>query len=107
MIKYLVIAIFTFMLLGCTHSPIKPRLGSPFMQKMLTQGPEGPTLYKQGWRDGCETGMSSVANMLQRSFYTFKQNADLAQNKVYYTGWKTAYTYCQRYLFQYLRRLYI
>lgn len=86
---------------GCNY---RPRVGAPWMQKMLTQGPGGPTKFQKGWVDGCETGISATANTFQRHFYTFKQNYDLAQDPIYYTGWKTAFNYCQRYVFQYLRR---
>lgn len=96
-------AILTIMLLASACS-YKPRVGAPWMQKLMTQGPEGPALFKAGWRDGCETGLSSSANAFQRHFYTFKQDAKLAGNNEYYTGWKSAYLYCQRYVFQYLRR---
>ncbi len=82
----------------------KPRVGSPWMQDMLTQGPEGPTNFRKGWRDGCETGISSTANRLQRKFYKFRQDYQLAQDPLYYKGWKAAYSYCNRYVFQYLRR---
>ena len=82
----------------------KPKVGAPWMQKMLTQGPEGSTKFRQGWRDGCETGISASSNRLQRSFYKFRQNYELSKDPQYYTGWKSAFNYCQRYVFQYLRR---
>ncbi len=94
----------SFVLLIAGSCSFKPRVGPPWMQKMLTQGPEGPTNFREGWRDGCETGISGSSNRLQRSFYKFKQNYELSQDPVYYSGWKTAYNYCQRYVFQYLRR---
>ena len=98
-----VLIITAFFLMSCT-SDFKPRVGAPWMQDMLNQGPEGPTNFRKGWRDGCETGISATANRLQRVFYDFKQDFALAQDPVYYKGWKAAYNYCQRYVFQYLRR---
>ena len=82
----------------------RPQVGAPWMQEMLHQGPEGPTEFRLGWRDGCETGISATANRFQRSFYSFKQDYELSKNPKYYTGWKAAFDYCQRYVFQYLRR---
>ncbi len=83
----------------------KPKVGAPWMQDLLRQGPkDAPILFQQGWIDGCETGISATSNALQRQFYTFTQNPELAQKDVYYTGWKTAYWYCSRYVMQYLRR---
>ncbi len=97
-------AVFVLTLLtGCDW---KPRVGSPFggNQKMLFEGPPGPPNFKQGWKDGCETGISATANQYQKMFYKFKQDSALAQDPTYYTGWKTAFDYCQRYMFQYLKR---
>lgn len=90
-----------FLMQGCSF---RPKVGSPWMQDLLNQGPEGSTLFKLGWRDGCQTGISATSNAFQRHFYTFTQDYQMAQDPEYYTGWKTAWTFCQRYAFQYLRR---
>lgn len=87
-----------------TSCSFKPKVGAPWMQKLLHEGPEGPTHFRQGWVHGCETGISATANRFQKSFYKFQQDYKLAQDPVYYSGWKAAFNYCQRYMFQYLRR---
>lgn len=92
---------FCILLSACNY---RPMVGAPWMQNMLKNGPEGPTSFKLGWRDGCETGISASSNAFQRSFYKFKQDYNLSKDPVYYKGWKTAFTYCQRYVLQYLRR---
>lgn len=80
-------------------------VGPPWMQEMLQNGPKGGSAnFRLGWKHGCETGISATANRFQRSFYKFKQDYRLADNSSYYTAWKTAYNYCQRYVMQYLRR---
>lgn len=99
--KITILIIFLFSLTSCSY---KPQVGPPWMQDMLNNGPQGPTLFMQGWKDGCETGISAASNAYQRQFYHFNQNSDLAQDNTYYTGWKSAFTYCSRYVFQYLRR---
>lgn len=100
--KYIaVLLLITLTISGCDF---RPRVGAPWMQKLMFEGPEGPTMFKVGWRHGCETGVSVTSNAFQRHFYKFNQDAKLARNKVYYTGWKLAYNYCQRYVAQYLRR---
>jgi hypothetical protein len=101
MLKTITVAMMLVSLSACTS---KPRVGAPWMQDLLNQGPPGPTLFQEGWRDGCETGISVTSNAFQRHFYSFKQNSELAQNEIYYSGWKNAYNFCQRYVFQYLRR---
>jgi len=101
--KLLLLCILSLFLTSCDKE-FRPRVGAPWMQDMLTQGPEGPTNFRKGWRDGCETGISATSNRLQAHFYHFKQDFVLAQDPVYYKGWKAAFNYCQRYVFQYLRR---
>ena len=101
-----IVVIAVTLVTACTD--FRPRVGSPWAQKLLSQGPKDtPVLFQEGWRDGCETGIATSSNSLQRHFYKFKQNPDHAQNQVYYTGWKTAYIYCARYVAQYLRRQYL
>jgi len=70
-----------------------------------TDGKEYDPLYVDGWVDGCETGVSANTNAFYKSFNTFKQDSAKAQNEVYYKGWKDAFNYCGRYIYQYNRRL--
>lgn len=99
------IVILSLVLASCSA---RPRVGAPWMKDLLYKGPSGAsTMFKRGWIDGCETGISVTSNRLQRHFYRFKQNYYLANNNTeYYTAWKTSYTFCQRYVVQYLRRRY-
>lgn len=87
---------------GCAD--FRPKVGAPWMQDLINKGPDGPSNFKLGWRHGCETGLSATANKLQQHFYKFRQDYRLVEDPSYYSGWKTAYDYCQRYVFQYLRR---
>lgn len=97
----LILCIIT-LLSGCA---LRPRVGAPWMQKLLSEGPETDNmLFKQGWIDGCETGISTTSNALQRHFYSFKQDPYWSQNRDYYIGWKLSFWYCSRYVMQWLRR---
>ena len=45
---------------------------------VLDQAPkEGPITYRQGWIDGCKTGLSSMTNTYYKTFYQFTQDANL------------------------------
>lgn len=104
MYRYIVLVIILLfpILQGCDW---RPRAGPPWAQKLLSQGPtNAPENFRQGWRDGCETGIATTGNHMQKFFYTFKQDSSLAQNPEYYTGWKNGWSYCQRYIFQYNKR---
>ncbi len=100
--KLIIILLSCCALGGCYD--FRPRVGAPWMQDLLNNGPPGPTNFKIGWKHGCESGMSATANKLQRHFLRFKQDYRLVEDPSYYTAWKTGFNYCQRYVFQYLRR---
>ncbi len=83
-----------------------PKAGQPWQQDLLEGAPPGPEKFQLGWKDGCHSGISVTGNLNQRQFYNFKQNSQLSTDAEYYTGWKVAYDYCQRYMFAYLQREY-
>ena len=56
--------------------------------------PDGPEIYQQGYKDGCQSGYSAYATSFNKLFWTWKQDPELAQNEVYYKIWKDAYSYC-------------
>lgn len=56
--------------------------------------PDGPPIYQQGFKDGCESGYSGYGNNFNKMFWKWKQDPKLAQDKVYYQIWKDAYDYC-------------
>lgn len=62
--------------------------------------PEGPPIYRQGWEDGCESGMHAYAADFYKSInaFEFRQDATLRQNRMYYQVWKDAYLYCAIFL---------
>lgn len=99
-IAYIVVLVIA--LSGC-------RAGAPW-QAWMYEGPpkqegvEYPPLYVEGWKDGCETGVASTTNHYYKFFYDWRQDAQLAQNKVYYQGWRDAFDYCNRYMFQYMSK---
>lgn len=66
--------------------------------RILNQAPEGaPVIYKQGWNDGCESGMAIAGNQLYKTLYRNKINPALVNDTQYYRGWNEAKTYCAHY----------
>jgi len=55
--------------------------------------------FKQGWKDGCETGMSAGSNTFYKMFYA--QNSvdgyKIANSSDYKTAWGNSFWYCYRY----------
>ena len=65
--------------------------------------PKGPPEYMEGWKDGCESGLSAMTNDYYKTFYTFQQNNDLIGNELYYKAWKDTYHFCRHYAYGMLR----
>ncbi|MET0155122.1 MAG: hypothetical protein ABW189_03335 [Rickettsiales bacterium] len=112
--RFTVIFVLCALAAGC-NGGFKPRVSSPWHADFLENGPpNSPTMFRQGWHDGCQTATSATANSFQRMFYDYKQDyyllheqPDPTKRTQYYLGWKQAFTYCHRYIFQYLRRRYM
>lgn len=103
--KYILIFAVVMMLSGCQAGP--PWSSWIYDGPPEKEGVEYPPLYVKGWQDGCESGTSSTATHWYKFHYSFRQDWKLAQNRVYYKGWKDAFDYCQRYIYQYYRRGFI
>lgn len=100
--QLMMISITLVMLSACSAGP-------PWAQWIYDGPPDVPgvtypPLYVKGWQDGCESGASASANHWYKFQHEFRQDWRLAQNRVYYKGWKDAFDYCQRYINQYNRR---
>ena len=92
-IKLIIILVLTF---GCTQMNHDfSRITKP--PTMTMEPPDGPPIYQQGFREGCESGYSGYSNSFNKMFWRWKQDPELAQNEVYYKIWKDAYGYCAVY----------
>jgi hypothetical protein len=56
-----------------------------------------PVPYKEGWQDGCQSGMAAGGNDLYRATYSHHIEVSKVQNKHYLQGWKDAEPYCRHY----------
>lgn len=99
---FLILFVAVVSLSGC--AVFKPLGGPYYAQHILTQPPEGPPLFQKGWLDGCHTGIATTGSHIHKLAYGFKQDYKLVHNFEYYTGWKVAWSYCQRYIYQYYLR---
>ncbi len=72
---------------------------------MLDQVPKGaPANYKQGWVDGCQTGLASMTNSYYKTFWHFTQDAALRRDPLYYKTWVDTYNFCRHYSYGTLRQ---
>lgn len=101
MFRKVILFIMILFLQGCYNSPdfVKPA------SWLFDQVPkDAPNVYKLAWRDGCESGLSSMSNTMYKTFYSFKQDAKLRSNPVYYKTWKDTYTFCRHYIYGTIRQ---
>ena len=64
----------------------------------LADTPDGPPNFKQGWEDGCETGLATESTTFYKSFYKFKQDPYQITDPLYFETWVDAYRYCRDYV---------
>ena len=93
--KLLLVVMLAMQLGACTYLHVDPGWLKP--PEMDVEPPPGPPIYQQGFRDGCESGFSGYGASGTKLFYKWKQDPELAANKVYYQIWKDAYAYCALY----------
>ena len=93
----LTILLLVFVLSACTGAGGSLDLRKPVSLNL--EPPEGPPEYRQGWSDGCESGMQVYSNDFYKFWKTFefRQDPNLRKNKMYYQVWKDAYLYCALY----------
>ena len=73
--------------------PARPVLA--FEKDLVATSPE----FQQGWKDGCEVGMSAGSNTFYKMFYS--NNAvdgyKMTSSSDYKTAWGNAFWFCYRY----------
>ena len=68
---------------------------SYFFMGMNYKIPDGTPIFKQGYRDGCENGIYTRANVLYRGkYHGFKYTPSLIDNPEYKFGYGRGYGYC-------------
>lgn len=78
----------------------KPR---PYGMEM--EGPKDASpIFKQGWKDGCETGLAAYGADHYRGLgYKFRQDVTQINNVEYYMAWQNSYRYCRWYIWNFNR----
>lgn len=83
-------ALFLTLLLlcGCNNSTFRPL----FHPDIPTNG---PPLYQQGFKEGCNTGMTVYGNDITRVEYSTDVSPELMENKTYRNAWNLGNRYCR------------
>lgn len=71
----------------------------PVPGNLANNPPDGPRLFRMGWVDGCDTGLSAYVS----EFYTttsisrFRKDFKLSEKEAdYEIGWQIGFVYCLR-----------
>ena len=56
--------------------------------------PPGPPNFQQGWRDGCDAGVSGFGNQFNKLHYDARYDTALFNDLVYNRMWNAAARYC-------------
>jgi hypothetical protein len=86
--------IFMVMLSGCNGRNGWADLTKPV--SLNVKAPPGPLSYRQGWSDGCESGLSAANDQVQLFLRThqFTLNPRMKRNPLYFKAWTYAYNHC-------------
>jgi hypothetical protein len=95
--KISLLLIFLFSLNACTYSMSKllpERPADKFAKDLESASPE----FQQGWRDGCEVGMSAGSNTFYKMFYrnNVVDGYKMTSSSEYKTAWGNSFWYCYR-----------
>ncbi len=100
-ISFLVVAL---LISGCSNETAKTSLNQLDFLKpahfVFNQMPSNADIiYKQGWQDGCNSGISTFSNEFYKTFYSFQMKEALMRRTNYQRAWETAYHYCRGYVY--------
>lgn len=82
--------VISTMLFSCGYRPV-------FYPKIPQ---DGTPLYKMGFKDGCDTGLTMFGNDAVRLMNKAEIKTEMMSNKTYANAWKLGNRYCQMYMSQ-------
>lgn len=68
---------------------------------MMNMDPPGSPEFKEGWKDGCESGLATYGTMFNKLRYQFYQNYEMLSIPDYNAAWHEAFNYCRHYNLKY------
>ncbi|MBT4878863.1 MAG: hypothetical protein HON42_03475 [Alphaproteobacteria bacterium] len=100
-IRLTILLILTQQIVAC--DPTRNNIFAP-NKRLLKKYPKNAGYfpdYKQGWLDGCETGMATgFANDYYKLFYKFQKDREMVKKgvKPYLRAWSSAMIYCRHFV---------
>ena len=98
------IILATIVLTGCETWTTVEELFTHPRPYGIGETPEGSPVFRQGWNDGCDSGLGVYGGRLYRvKAYRYKQDLTQIDNPEYYRAWKDAFTYCRWYSWNWVK----
>ncbi len=69
---------------------------------MEGMAPAGTETFRQGWRDGCESGISALGSLHYKATNSFRYDAAQLNSDEYHNSWRLAFRYCRWYTAQWV-----
>ncbi len=96
-LKIIFIILSVMLLSSCVGSPIE-KIFPDRPNRSMTPEDDASVEFQQGWKVGCEVGMSAGSNTFYKMFY--RNNAadgyKMTSSGDYKTAWGNAFWYCYR-----------
>ena len=86
--RWFMISCTTLLLSACNNLAFRPAMHPNIPT-------DGTPLYQQGFKEGCNTGMTIYGNDVVRMQYSTQVTPELMQQKTYKNAWKLGNRYCR------------
>lgn len=67
----------------------------------LPQNIEGTPEFKEGWKDGCHSGLATYGPAHYKLWYSYYQNYGMLKNPDYTAAWHESFDFCRHFNFKY------
>jgi hypothetical protein len=95
--RYITIAA-AILLSGCSYITHPTPFG--IYNGMRDGAPEGTESFREGWKAGCESGMSALGSLHYKFTHHYTYDEARLNDEEYYSAWKNGFRHCRWYTAQ-------
>jgi hypothetical protein len=71
---------------------------------MRDGAPEGTEVFRDGWKDGCHSGLAATGHLQYKFSYDYTYNEKMLDNDEYHNAWRLGFRHCRWYVSQWYRQ---
>jgi hypothetical protein len=101
-VKY-VVPIAAILISGCSAITHPTPFG--LYNGMRDGAPEGTDTFREGWKAGCESGMSAVGSLHYKFTHHYTYDQTKLDNDEYQDAWRMAFRHCRWYTAEWQKNL--